>query len=139
MITSFQQLFEELKDEGKQRIIIAGGEDPEAIKAVKASFEHGFGKAILVGEKEKIMNSLTNAGCKDQSFIEEIVHAREEKEKPLAVEEVKKGGILLKGKVNTSTLMRAVLHKEIAWTDNFVSNVLSLKIEGETVTLSSIE
>lgn len=125
MITSFQQLFEELKDEGKQRIIIAGGEDPEAIKAVKASFEHGFGKAILVGEKERIMNSLTNTDCKDQSFIEEIVHAREEKEKAfLAVEEVKKGGILLKGKVNTSTLMRAVLHKEIGLrTDNFVSNV----------------
>jgi phosphate butyryltransferase len=124
MITSFQQLFREISSDGKQRIVIAGGEDPEALKAVKASFENGFGKAVLVGKEDRIEDSLAALGYQDKSFIENIVPAREEEKAYLAVDEVKKGGILLKGKINTSSLMKAVLHKEKGLrTDNFISNV----------------
>ena len=124
MITSFQQLFQEITIYGKQRIIIAGGEDPEALKAVRASFENGFGKAILVGKKERIEESLAELGYQDRSFIEDIVSAGEEEKAYVAIEEVKKGGILLKGKINTASLMSAVLHREKGLrTDDFISNV----------------
>ncbi len=124
MITSFQQLFQEVTIDGKQRIVVAGGEDPEALKAAKASFENGFGKAVLVGKEDKIENSLAELGYQDRSFIEEIVPAQGEEKAYLAIEEVKKGGILLKGKINTSSLMKAVLHKEKGLrTDNLISNV----------------
>ena len=133
MITSFQQLFRELSSDGKQRIVVAGGEDTEAIKAIKASFENGFGKGVLVGNEDSIMDSLTTLGYRDQSFIEEIIDVKDEKDKAFsAVEEVKKGGILLKGKTNTSALMRAVLHKETGLrTDNFVSNVFVFEDQRE--------
>jgi phosphate butyryltransferase len=124
MITNFQQLFREITIYGKQRIVIAGGEDPEALKAVKASFENGFGKAVLVGKKDRIEESLAQLGYQDRTFIEDIVTAGEEEKAYKAIEEVKKGGILLKGKINTASLMSAVLHKEKGLrTDDFISNV----------------
>ena len=125
MITSFEQLFRELTATGRQRIVVAGGEDPEALKAVKESYGKGFGKAVLVGKGEKIEESLAALGYRDKSFIEEIVIVKEEEEKAFAaIEEVKKGGILLKGKISTASLMKAVLHKEKGLrTENFISNV----------------
>ena len=124
MITSFQQLFREITIYGKQRIVIAGGEDQEALKAVRASFENGFGKAVLVGKKDRIEESLEELGYQDRSFIEDIVAAGEEEKAYVAIEEVKKGGILLKGKINTASLMSAVLHREKGLrTDDFISNV----------------
>lgn len=125
MISSFQQLYHELKIAGKERIVIAGGDDPEALRAVKESFDRGFGRAVLVGKREKIKESLTEIGLRDLSFIEEIVSIKNEGDKAgAAVEEAKKGGILLKGKIGTSELMKAVLHREKGLRDgNFISNI----------------
>ena len=113
MITSFDQLFLELKEKGKQSVVVAGGEDLEALKAVKASYDRGIGEAILVGKKVEIEHSLQELGIRNFDFIKRIVSIDNEKEKaPKAVETVKKGGILLKGKIKTAHLLRAVLHKE---------------------------
>ncbi|HOF03459.1 MAG TPA: bifunctional enoyl-CoA hydratase/phosphate acetyltransferase [Atribacterota bacterium] len=129
MITSFEQLFGELTATGRERIVIAGGEDPEALKAAQESFAKGLGHAILVGRQDKIEQSLTALGFQDQSFVAEIVPVQEDAEKAFAaIEEVKKGGILLKGKINTADLMRAVLHKEKGLrTENFMSNVFAFE------------
>lgn len=129
MITSFEQLFRELTATGRERIVIAGGEDPEALKAAQESFAKGLGHAILVGRQDKIEQSLTALGFQDQSFVAEIVPVQEDAEKAFAaIEEVKKGGILLKGKINTADLMRAVLHKEKGLrTENFMSNVFAFE------------
>jgi len=136
MITSFEQLFGELTATGRERIVIAGGEDPEALKAAQESFAKGLGQAILVGRQDKIEQSLTALGFQDQSFVAEIVPVQEDAEKAFAaIEEVKKGGILLKGKINTADLMRAVLHKEKGLrTENFMSNVFAFedRREGKT-------
>lgn len=125
MITSFQQLFRELRAVGRHRIVIAGGEDLEALKAVKTSYEKGFGEAVLVGNEEEIENSLKELGYQDHTFVQEIVLIKTEEEKAvLSVEEVKKGGILLKGKIKTATLLKAVLNKESGLrTENHMSDV----------------
>lgn len=113
MITSFKQLFLELSEKQKQRIVVAGGEDTEALKAVKNSYEFGIGKAVLIGVKAEIENALKELSFHDHSFIEDIISIKDDIEKgPIAVEEVKKGGILLKGKIKTANLLKAVLDKE---------------------------
>lgn len=136
MITSFKQLFRELTATGRERIVIAGGEDTEALKAAQESFVKGLGQAILVGRQDKIEQSLTALGFQDQSFVAKIVPVQEDAEKAFAaIEEVKKGGILLKGKINTADLMRAVLHKERGLrAENFMSNVFAFedRREGKT-------
>jgi phosphate butyryltransferase len=136
MITSFQQLFEKLSKEKRQRVVIAGGEDLEALKAVKKSYEQGFGEAILVGKEKEIESAMQELGYQDRSFIQEIVSIKSEEEKaPVAVEEVKKGGILLKGKIKTAKLLKAVLNKETGLrTKNYISDVFVFedKREGQS-------
>ena len=133
MITSFQQLFQKLSKEERQRVVIAGGEDLEALKAVKKSYEQGFGEAVLVGKEKEIKSALQELGYLDRSFIQEIVSIKSEEEKaPAAVEEVKKGGILLKGKIKTATLLKEVLNKETGLrTKNYISDVFVFEDQRE--------
>jgi len=133
MITSFQQLFDKLSKEKRQRVVIAGGEDLEALKAVKKSYEQGFGEAILVGKEKEIESALQELGYQDRSFIQEIVSIKSEEEKaPAAVEEVKKGGILLKGRIKTATLLKAVLNKETGLRiENYISDVFVFEDQRE--------
>jgi len=123
MFRTFDDLFDHLKSKGTERIVVAGGEDIEALKAVEKSFEYGFGKGILVGNKEKIELALKSIG--NDTFVEEIVNVDSEPEKGrIAVEEVKKGGILLKGQIKTAYLLKAVLDKNFGLrTDRLISDV----------------
>lgn len=133
MITSFQQLFQRLSKEQKQRVVIAGGEDLEALKAAKASYEQGIGEAVLVGREEEIESAMEELGYTDHSFIQDMVFVKNEEEKgPVAVEEVKKGGILLKGKIKTAHLLKAVLNREKGLrTENYISNVFVFEDQRE--------
>lgn len=123
MIKNFKELFTNLKTKGRKKIIVAGGEDIEVLKALKDSYDYGLGEGILVGEKNEIEKSLSLLG--ESNFIKEIIEARDDTEKTRkAVEKVKEGGILLKGKIKTAILLKAVLNKE--WglrTDKIISDV----------------
>jgi phosphate butyryltransferase len=123
MIESFKELFTNLKTKGREKIIVAGGEDIETLKALKDCYNYGFGEGILVGDKAEIEKSISLLG--ESNFVKEIIEAKDDLEKArLAVEKVKEGGTLLKGKIKTATLLKAVLNKE--WglrTDKIVSDV----------------
>ncbi len=133
MITSFQQLFQRLSEDQKQRIVVAGGEDVEALKAVKASYELGIGEAVLVGKEEDIESVLKELGFLNHPFIQDIISVKSEEEKGIvAVQEVKKGGILLKGKIKTAHLLKAVLDREKGLrTENYISNVFVFEDQRE--------
>jgi len=123
MLKSFEELFANLKTKRREKIIVAGGEDIEALKALKDSYDYGFGEGILVGDKAEIEKSISLFG--ESNFIKEIIEAKDDTGKARkAVEKVKEGGTLLKGKIKTATLLKAVLNKE--WglrTDKIVSDV----------------
>lgn len=111
MIKTFKEMFEYLKGIGKTKIVVAGGEDIDAMEAVYDGYKMGIGEGVFVGNKQKIESLLSNFDSKD--FIREIIHQETEEEKAhIAVENVKSGGILLKGTTKTATLMKAVLNKE---------------------------
>ncbi len=112
MFKTFEELFSHLKTRGRERIVVAGGEDPEALMAVKESYDYGFGKGILVGFEDKVKKSLETIGSDD--FVEKIIGITSEDEKgPVAVREVREnGGVLLKGQIKTAYLLKAVLDKE---------------------------
>lgn len=123
MINSFKELFDNLKSRGKERIVVAGGEDGETLKALKECYECGIGEAILVGKKSEIEKAVVEVG--DDKFIKEIINAKDDAEKVRkSVEKVKEGGTLLKGKIKTATLLKGVLNKE--WglrTNRIISDV----------------
>jgi len=111
MITTFAELFEQLKGNGRTTVIVAGGEDVDALQAVEQSYKLGFGEAVLIGDRQQIDQAL--ASFSDTSFVKDILEAGSEEEKArIAVETVKQGGVLLKGTTKTSVLMKAVLNKE---------------------------
>lgn len=123
MIKSFEELVFYIKEKGRERIIVAGAEDIEAVKAAKESLEMGVGEAVFVGDLSKIDSILAEIG--DKSFVKTIVKATNDGEKGyFAVQEAKKNGVLLKGNIKTATLLKAVLNKE--WglrTEKIVSDV----------------
>jgi len=123
VINSFKELFDNLKSRGKERIVVAGGEDGETLKALKECYECGIGEAILVGKKSEIEKAVVEVG--DDKFIKEIIDAKDDAEKVRkSVEKVKEGGTLLKGKIKTATLLKGVLNKE--WglrTNRIISDV----------------
>lgn len=111
MIKSFKELFDNLKTKGREKIIVAGGEDIESLKALKDCYDYGFGEGILVGNRAEIEKCISSLG--EGNYIKEIIEAKDDTEKARkAVEKVKEGGTLLKGKIKTATLLKAVLNKE---------------------------
>ena len=123
VIKSFKELFDNLKNKGRRKIIVAGGEDIESLKALKDCYDYGFGEGILVGDRAEIEKCISSLG--EDNYIKEIIEAKDDAEKARkAVEKVKEGGTLLKGKIKTATLLKAVLNKE--WglrTNKIISDV----------------
>jgi len=131
MIKTFEEMLVHLKDAGKTTIVVAGGEDVDAVEAVFDSYKMGIGEGIFVGNKGKIESLLANLD--NTGFVKEIINVEKEEERArVAVDKVKEGGILLKGSVKTATLMKAVLNKE--WglrTDRIMSSVAAYESDYE--------
>lgn len=140
MFRSFEELFSHLKTKGRERIVVAGGEDIEALKAVKESYDYGFGKGVLIGYKNKIEDALKLIGSNE--FVEKIINISSEEEKgSAAVREVKtNGGVLLKGQIKTAYLLKAVLDKENGLrTNRIISDVFVFEdtsVSGKLVLMS---
>lgn len=108
---SFQELIERVKSKGPYTIAVAAADDKEVLGAVKLAVELGFVNPILTGDSKKIESIIQDLGMKDCR----IVHQPEpEGAAKKAVELVKQGEaqVLVKGMVNTSVYMRAILDRE---------------------------
>ncbi|GAI70892.1 unnamed protein product, partial [marine sediment metagenome] len=79
MIKSFKELFANLKTKGRERIIVAGGEDIETLKALKDCYDYGFGEGILIGDEAEIKKSISKLG--ESNFVKEIIGAKDDKDK----------------------------------------------------------
>ena len=129
-ITSFEQLISIVKNRERKKLAIASAEGEEIIEAVKQATEEKIVSVILIGDQAKITKlcSKRNLGS-DQV---EIIDAPDPKlAAKVAVETVKQGKaeMLMKGKVGTSTLLRAVLDKESGLrTGAFLSHVAVMEV-----------
>lgn len=111
MIKDFTDLIDKVKLVGKSTICVAAADDAEVLKAVKIATDLGIVDSILVGDKEKI----EEMAKKIDLINYEIVHQDTPEEAALEAVKIVKSGrakILMKGLVNTSVYMRALLNKE---------------------------
>lgn len=109
MIKNFNDLLETVKSRGRYKVAVACAEDKEVLGAIKLANEYGFIYPLLVGDKKRIENLVKVVGLKEFEIIDEQENA------PLkAVSMVSNGeaDILMKGMVNTSEYLRAVLNKD---------------------------
>jgi phosphate butyryltransferase len=114
MITSFDEIFKQIKTKPKKRLVAAYANDSHTIGAVSMAIDAGIVDATLVGDTNTIKNVCETVET-DYNKFNIIQEADENKAALTAVELVGKGegDILMKGLCSTDKYMRAILNKEI--------------------------
>jgi len=132
MLRNFEEIIKSAQLKGPKTIAVAVAQDLEVMLAIKNAKDLGIADAILVGNEEEIMqiaqdnhidmNDFTILGQKDNC-----------KACRMAVQLVSDGEaqVLMKGMVDTSIILKAVLDKKNGLkTDNVLSHVAVADIEG---------
>ncbi len=114
MITSFSDVFAELKAKGVcKRMVAAWAVDEHTIEAASKAVDLGFVKATLVGDA-KLINDVCSKNGIDASKFEIVDNPDELKAVAQAVQLVHdgEGDVLMKGLCSTDKFLRAILNKE---------------------------
>lgn len=116
----------------RQRLAVAAAQDQDVLEAVRDAVEWGVVSAILVGDEEKIQSiaqtvKLDLSSCEVIPEINPILAAR----RAVAMVAAGEADLVMKGKVGTADILRAVLDKEQGLrTGKLLSHVTALDIEG---------
>ena len=117
---------------GPARIAVAAGHDPDVIESLQLAREMGLADAVLVGDRKKIEPMAAAAGLRLDS--EQLIHQPDEGAAARqAIGLVRDGAadLLMKGKINTSVLIRAVLNREKGLrTGRQLSQVIVFQVPG---------
>ncbi|WP_281855957.1 phosphate acyltransferase [Litoreibacter halocynthiae] len=109
---SFADLYALAINQGTQGLSVAGGDDPEVMKAIVAALRDGLvGRVAVTGNAQVIKESLPE----DLLAKTEIIEATGAVEcATLAVEAVRTGnaGILMKGHVDSTSYLRAIVNRD---------------------------
>jgi phosphate butyryltransferase len=132
MFNNLDELVKGACAHGPTRIVVAAGHDPDAINALKHAQQIGLATATLIGDSEKIrsMAEVTEFHLtKDQ-----ICHEPDVKSAAIrSISMIREGkaDLLMKGKINTATLIRAVLDKENGLhTGRLLNQVIVFQVPG---------
>ncbi|SFN95310.1 phosphate butyryltransferase [Proteiniclasticum ruminis] len=129
---SFSEIYEKIKGSDRQRVIaVAAAEDEPVLQAVTKAKELGLCNAVLVGDEEKILSLLSELSLENTFKI--IGEKNPAKAARIAANLVREGecDILMKGLVDTKSLLRAVLDKETGLaTGNLISHIAAFEVPG---------
>lgn len=111
MFADFQALIREVQKGKTFRLCVAAAEDRELLQAVKMAVDLGFVYPILVGEKDRVLDAAYTAGLKEYELI---ASEGPEQSSTMSVAMIREGraDVLMKGAINTSLYMRAILDRE---------------------------
>jgi len=125
MIRAFDEIIKAAKENGPKTIAVAVAQDIEVLNAVNGAKDLGIADAVLVGDKEEISKAAASCGVDLGKF--ELIDIKEKDEAcRKAVELVSSGKahIVMKGLVDTSVILKAVLDEKIGLrTGNVLSHV----------------
>lgn len=114
MIRNFSEVLKKAKENEIKTVAVAVAQDEHVLEAVKEANENGIANAILVGDKQGIIEIAKKIDMNLQNI--DIIHELDNKKAAIkAVECVSSGkaDMVMKGLVDTATFLRAVLNKEI--------------------------
>ena len=129
-ITKLDDLLK-IKNERKMKLAVVSAQDKEVLEAVVEAMKLGIIDPILIGNMEKIEDMLKKFGFNLEEF--NIINERDlGKAAEIGVKRVRRGeaDFLMKGIVDTATLMKAVLNKE--WglrTESLLSHIMVYEID----------
>ena len=113
-LKNFNEVLDYAKSKGPKILSVAAAHDEGVLKAVKAAVEGEIVKAVLVGDEKKIRKISDELGF-DLNDVEviDMVDIREASYKAVELVSSKKADFVMKGLVDTSIILKAVLDREI--------------------------
>ncbi len=117
---------------GPIKVAVAAGHDPDVIEAMKQAKEMKLAEGIFIGNSEKIRAFAGKLGFPLPE--EQIIHELDESaaaRKAIALIREGKAHLLMKGKISTAALIRAVLDKEFGLrAGRLLSQVIVFQVPG---------
>ena len=114
MIRSLETLRTSLGELGRSKIAVAVAQDAEVLLAVDAAYKLGIASAVLVGDEAEIRAIAEKLNIDLANY--EILHEADKVEacrKAVKLVRDKEADVVMKGIVDTSVILKAVLDKEI--------------------------
>ena len=114
MFNSFKEISEKVKTYKKSTIVVPIAEDEASITAIVDAHKMGLINAILIGNKKRMeegMRKFSGEGLQNYEVIE-IDNPEEAAKKACLLCREKKADFILKGHLQTSQLLKAVLNSE---------------------------
>ncbi len=131
MIKSFAEVIKSARERGPKTIAVAVAQDADVLNAVSRAHREGIANSILVGDKEEILSIAAQQGIDIEGF--EIMDQPDKATAcQRAVELVSTGraDIVMKGLVDTSIILKAVLADESLRGQNVLSHVGVAEVNG---------
>ncbi|MGI6697243.1 MAG: phosphate butyryltransferase [Clostridia bacterium] len=128
---SFAEVIKSARERGPKTIAVAVAQDADVLNAVSRAHREGIANSILVGDKEEILSIAAQQGIDIEGF--EIMDQPDKATAcQRAVELVSTGraDIVMKGLVDTSIILKAVLADESLRGQNVLSHVGVAEVNG---------
>ena len=132
MFKNLDELVEAAVSKGPVPVAVAAAHDPDVIEAMKQAGELKLAHGIFVGNSDKILGLAQKIGLDIPA--DRIIHEVDESmaaRKAIALVREGKARLLMKGKINTAALIRAVLDKDAGLrTGRLLSQVIVFQVPG---------
>jgi phosphate butyryltransferase len=132
MFCSLDELVQAARAHGPVEVAVVAAHDPDVIGALMQARDAGLAEATLIGNLDKIRPLTDSAGwaIPPERLVEEKNEA-EAARKAIAMVREGRAGLLMKGKLATSTLIRAVLDKDAGLrAGRLLSQVIVFEVPG---------
>ncbi|MDF2547391.1 MAG: phosphate butyryltransferase [Anaerosolibacter sp.] len=132
MIRHFDDILKYAKERGPKTLAVAVAQDLEVLLAVNEAKTRGIADAILVGDQEQIEEIAEKNFIKiDQYEIIDIKDVNEASRKAVELVSTGRAHMVMKGLVDTSVILKAVLDPEIGLrTGNVLSHTAVFDVPG---------
>ena len=132
MLRKFEELMDRAKQNGPVQLVVAAAQDEEALRAVKAAYDGGLAEAILVGDASLIRPMLAIVGLPSDTKIVDEKDVAQAALKAASIVKDISAGILMKGLVNSSDFLRAVLNPEFGLrTGRLLCHLAAFEVPGD--------
>jgi phosphate butyryltransferase len=137
MIKSIGSIISHVKNENKKTIAVAAAEDFDIVKIVSECKKMDLADFILVGDKEKIIKITKENGINLDCEIINIQDNFFAAEKVVELKRQKKANVIMKGHLQSSQFLKAILNKETGLNRGKLISQISVydKINGEGLQL----
>jgi phosphate butyryltransferase len=131
-LRKFEELLVLAKQNGPVQVVLAAAQDEEALRAVKSAYDAGLAEATLVGDSKLIRPMLAKVGLSPDTRIVHEMDVAQAAVLAAGIVKKTKAGILMKGLVNSSDFLRAVLHPECGLrTNRLLCHLAAFEVPGD--------